>query len=151
MMGPAFVPALRFRWLTPVFDPFMAIALPDLRIKRDLAEALQPADSRSILDLPLLEIKRVLRPGGTFYTADFDRARNPILRLVFKAVRLLDGRRNTRTNAKGLLPKLMEEAGFTSVGEAARYATMLGEVSTFEAKKALPIDRSGHLDTKEDR
>jgi SAM-dependent methyltransferase len=220
-MAHSFIPALRFHWLTPVFDPFIARALPDLRIKADLVEHLQLADSSSILDfgcgsgtlalmikrqyplarvrgldvdarilararrkavaspceLPfdryggsrfpyasdsfdavvtslafhhlddqrkraaLREINRVLKPGGALHVADFDRARNPVLGLIFEAVRLLDGRRNTRANAKGLLPKLIEQAGFTSVEKVARYETALGEVSTLEARKPLPGDR----------
>jgi ubiquinone/menaquinone biosynthesis C-methylase UbiE len=219
-MKRAFIPALRFRWLTPVFDPFMAFAFPDLRIKRDLVVRVMQPGAERVLDfgcgtgtlalmikgrypqalvrgldidsrilrrarqkafkrsltisfdryggsffpygarsfdcvitsfvfhhlsdkqkrIALLEVKRVLRPGGFLFIADFDRSRNPFLRLVFAAVRLLDGRRNTRANAWGLIPKLTEEAGFEAVTEVTHWATLVGEVSCIKAEK-LEMDR----------
>jgi ubiquinone/menaquinone biosynthesis C-methylase UbiE len=77
----------------------------------------------------LREIRRVLRPEGEFYLVDFDRSKNPLLRLVFSAVRLLDGRRQTRANASGLLRPMVVAAGFARVEELVRYRTVIGEVT----------------------
>jgi len=49
-MGGSFVPALRFRALTPLFDPFMAVALPDREIKGRLVEQANLGGAASVLD-----------------------------------------------------------------------------------------------------
>lgn len=48
--GASFIPALRFRALTPLFDPFMAIILPDGEIKRRLLARVHLSDTARILD-----------------------------------------------------------------------------------------------------
>jgi len=77
----------------------------------------------------LLELARVLRASGELYLADLDRPRRLSGRLVFGAVRLLDGRRNTRANAAGELPVFVARAGFHNVREISRLPVVLGEVS----------------------
>ena len=49
-MGYPFVPALRFHWLTPVYNPLMSFSLPDIQIKRDLIARLRPESADRILD-----------------------------------------------------------------------------------------------------
>lgn len=60
----------------------------------------------------LREIKRVLRPDGRLLIADYGRPPDPVMRIAFLYVQLLDGFANTRQHAAGELPRLIGNAGF---------------------------------------
>ena len=83
----------------------------------------------------LREIFRVLKSGGELHVADWGRAANPLMRIAFLGIQLLDGFPNTSDNVKGLLPPLMREAGFADVAETRRYSTMFGTLSLYRALK----------------
>ena len=74
----------------------------------------------------LEDLRRVLRPGGAVHIADFGRPATPLVRATFLAVQLLDGFETTRDHAAGLLPALMQEAGFADVHRYARRRTLWG-------------------------
>ena len=76
---------------------------------------------------------RVLKPGGELHVADWGRAANPLMRVAFYAIQLLDGFENTADNVKGLLPELMRGAGFVGVAETRRFSTMWGTLSLYRA------------------
>jgi len=75
----------------------------------------------------------VLRPGGTFILADWGRGQNIWMRSMFLLVRLLDGFETTRDNARGYLPKIMRESGFSKVDKLAVMATPLGTIDILQA------------------
>ena len=50
-------------------------------------------------------------------------------------VQLLDGFDNTRDNVQGQLPALFERAGFRHVCEVRTFATALGTLSLYRARK----------------
>ncbi len=81
------------------------------------------------------EAWRVLRPGGSFHVADWGRAANPLMRLAFHGIQLLDGYPTTADNVAGRLPGLMLEAGFVSAWELDRYSTIFGTMSLYRADK----------------
>lgn len=83
----------------------------------------------------LEEIRRVLKPGGRFVLADWGRQRNPLLRAGFFLVQLLDGFETTRGNAQGLVPGMIEDAGFDGLFEAASMLTPLGRITYWSAQK----------------
>lgn len=85
--------------------------------------------------LALSEIHRVLKPGGRFVLADWGRQRNPLLRAGFFLVQLLDGFETTRSNARGMVPGLIEEAGFQGLREADHMVTPLGKITYWAAQK----------------
>jgi SAM-dependent methyltransferase len=209
-----YVPALRFRLLTRLFDPILALTLPegerkarlvaqaDLRpghrvldlgagtgtlalmleqaqpearvvgidgdpeilglARRKVAEAGRQVQFVEALadDLPfptgsfdrvvsslvfhhldratkgraLAEARRVLRPGATLHILDWGKAQDPLMRLAYLTVQLLDGFATTADNVRGDLVPLMEEAGFVQVRETERRRTAFGTLSLYRAE-----------------
>lgn len=74
-----------------------------------------------------------LRPGGELHVADFGAQKSPLMRFAFRQIQVLDGQNNTQANADGLLPQLMEEAGFVSVRENMVIPTPSGSISLYSA------------------
>lgn len=83
----------------------------------------------------LAEAFRVLRPGGELHVADWGQAANPLMRLAFYGIQLLDGFPNTADNVEGRLPGLIRDAGFGGVAETARLSTMWGTLSLYRAQR----------------
>ena len=81
------------------------------------------------------EIERVLKPGGELHLADWGKAQNIFMRSVFFLVQLLDGFETTRDSIQGRLPAFIKEAGFRDVRQTAEFATPLGTISLYSAKK----------------
>ena len=84
-----------------------------------------------------VELARVLKPGGELHIADWGQAQNPLMRIAFYGIQLLDGFDNTVDNVNGLLPSLMQEAGFSDVSETRRFATMWGTLSLYRARRPV--------------
>jgi ubiquinone/menaquinone biosynthesis C-methylase UbiE len=81
----------------------------------------------------LREVRRVLRPGAVLHVADWGKAANPLMRVLFYIVQLLDGFETTADNVEGRLPQFMRECGFVDVAETRRFATPLGTISLYRA------------------
>lgn len=81
------------------------------------------------------EAHRVLKPGGRLHVADWGRAANPLMRLAFHGIQLLDGYTTTADNVAGKLPDYMRDAGFRDARETGRYSTMFGTMSLYSAAK----------------
>lgn len=82
-----------------------------------------------------LEIARVLRPGGQIHVADWTRPRHLLTRSGFALVRLLDGFENTRDNATGSLPAILEGGGLGQISETARFRTAFGELGLLSGRR----------------
>ena len=74
------------------------------------------------------EIKRVLKPGGEFHIADWGKPSSYFMRLNSRLIQLLDGFETTADNFNGLIPQLMEQAGFGKIEETNHFNTLFGTI-----------------------
>jgi ubiquinone/menaquinone biosynthesis C-methylase UbiE len=77
----------------------------------------------------------LLKPGGELHIADWGRPRDPLQRLAFLSVQLLDGFETTQDSVKGIIPQLMKRAGFTAVEETRRDRTLYGTHSLYRGQR----------------
>lgn len=83
----------------------------------------------------LKEVLRVLNKNGQLHIADFGRSESRMQRALFNIIRSFDGFKSTSANAKGLLPKLILDAGFENAVIKKRFKTIFGEVQIISAGK----------------
>jgi ubiquinone/menaquinone biosynthesis C-methylase UbiE len=74
------------------------------------------------------EIRRVLRLGGRLLIADWGRAQDPLMRMLFLNIQILDGFSNTASNVAGRLPEFLRDAGLKRVSVVDRMRTPLGTI-----------------------
>jgi ubiquinone/menaquinone biosynthesis C-methylase UbiE len=74
------------------------------------------------------EIFRVLRHGGRLLMADWGRPQDPLMRMTFLSVQMLDGFRTTTSNVTGRIPEMLREAGLTRVSVLDRMRTPVGTI-----------------------
>ncbi len=82
------------------------------------------------------EIHRLLVPGGELHVADWGCPENVAMSAAFLVVQLLDGFSTTADHRRGLLPTLMQEAGFREVEVTRHVNTPCGTLSLFRAVRA---------------
>jgi ubiquinone/menaquinone biosynthesis C-methylase UbiE len=81
----------------------------------------------------LAAIHETLQPGGSLHVADYGLQRTAKMRKRFRLVQKGDGFDNTEPNAQGVLPELMADVGFGSVGETHVFETVSGSISIYRA------------------
>lgn len=86
----------------------------------------------------LLDVRRVLRPGGRLHVADWGRPATPLLRAGFLVLQLLDGFEGTRDHAAGRLPDLLRDTGFEDVRRYRRLRTVWGSLELLAGR--APVD-----------
>lgn len=82
----------------------------------------------------LLEIRRVLKPGGALHIADWGKPANFLMKLASMPIEWLDGA-TTRDSFQGKLPGLMAETGFSRIVETANFGTVFGTLRLHRAEK----------------
>ena len=93
--------------------------------------------------VPLAEKRRLLaamldwlRPGGALFIADYGLQPGFAMRLAFRlTVQLIDGRADTQPNADGVLPVLIEQAGFRNQVILDAFDTATGRIEIIRAEK----------------
>ena len=70
------------------------------------------------------------------HIADWGKAQNLLMRLAFLSIQFLDGFATTTDNVNGLLPQLIDSAGFIKVSETFSYMTVYGTLSLYQASVA---------------
>lgn len=76
---------------------------------------------------------QLLKPVGELHVADWGRPQGFLQRLAFLPVQFLDGFETTRDSVGGILPQLMEGAGFEAVEETQREPTLFGVLSIYRS------------------
>lgn len=121
--------------LTITFDQGMAFELPYLvgAFDRVLSSLMFHHLATENKYRAMREVLRVLRPAGEFHLADIGKPHNALMSLIS----LIVGRLEKATdNVRGLLPKMLRDAGFDQVEELRRFTTPYGTVSLYRARKA---------------
>lgn len=115
---------------------------------RDLASLIErPADkvisSLVFHQTPLAEkraglqaMHKSLKDSGEIHIADYGLQRTALMRTLFKQVQHLDGFENTTPNAEGILPTLMQQAGFIGAEERQVISTPTGSISLYGARRS---------------
>lgn len=113
--GSATRPPFEARTFDRVFASLMLHHLPP----KEKMRALQAA-------------RHLLRNQGEIHIADWGKAQNGLMRAAFLPVQLLDGFKPTADHVRGLLPRYLEDAGFSSVQETHSEMTFLGTLSLYQ-------------------
>jgi len=81
-----------------------------------------------------------LRPGGRLLIADYGLQPTRAMRLAFRAtVQLIDGKDDTQPNADGILPRLIQEAGFLDIEMLDGVNTSTGRIDIIGASKPTEL------------
>jgi ubiquinone/menaquinone biosynthesis C-methylase UbiE len=137
----------------------MATAGLEVQLDQDFASALPYATasfdrvlsslffhhlSDKVKDQAMLEVRRVLCPGGEFHIADWGKPTSSAMRLAFFGIQMLDGFATTRASVMGLLPELLSLAGFETVELTRNYSTLFGMLSLYRARKPRTGEETNH-------
>ena len=82
----------------------------------------------------LAEVKRVLKPGGSFHVVDWGPPHDPIMSAAFFVTQAIDGFDRTADHRAGRLPAFLAAAGFDEVESYERMRTGFGSLDLFAAQ-----------------
>ena len=112
-------------------DAHFAKPAPDKIISSLVLHQVPLLEKQRILE----EIYQALKPGGFVHIADYGQQKG-LMRFLFRAtVQALDGVEDTQPNADGIVPQLLNDAGFADVVEVERIPTPTGTISIYRTYK----------------
>lgn len=82
----------------------------------------------------LMEVRRVLKPGGEFHVADWGAPQNALMKLASQGIVLLDGT-TTKDNFAGKFPEFIGQTGFEDVEEVRHFNSLFGTIRLHKAYK----------------
>ena len=80
----------------------------------------------------LKEVLRVLKKNGELHIADMGKPQNLLMRLPSVVMRRLE---ETEDNVKGLIPRMLKNAGFNQVAETSKLMTIFGTIALYKGSK----------------
>ena len=87
----------------------------------------------------LAAMHNMLGGVGKLFIADYGKQHHWSMRVAFRlTVQAVDGVRDTRPNAEGCLPAMMQAAGFADVREHGAIHTLTGSISLYLASAGVP-------------
>lgn len=78
-----------------------------------------------------------LKPGGKFIVADWGKAQNLLMRMLFLILQVVDNFKTTTANVEGKLPVFISSVGFERVKTVGHQPTCLGTLAYYTAQKPL--------------
>ncbi len=119
-------------WREGFFDTAAALEVGQVdKVVSSLVFHQVPLDGKKAL---LSVIHSTLAAGGELHIGDYGLQRTRLMRTLFRrTVQSIDGIEDTQPNADGVLPELMQEAGFDRVLERAVIPTVTGSISLYVA------------------
>ncbi len=81
----------------------------------------------------LTAVRETLATSGELHILDWGQAQDPLMRVMFFLVQLLDGFATTTDSVRGRLLALASESGFAEVEETHRARTILGTLALYKA------------------
>jgi len=85
----------------------------------------------------LVELVRVLKPGGRLHVADWGKPSDPLMAAAVLPVRAFDGFDVTADNVGGALPAMFERSGLEHVRVRRELRTPLGTIALYEGRKPV--------------
>jgi ubiquinone/menaquinone biosynthesis C-methylase UbiE len=82
----------------------------------------------------MAEVRRVLKPGGSFQIADWGAPHGPAMSAVFYVSQAIDGFDRTADHRAGRIPAMLDEAGFDPVERYGRLRTAFGSLELLSSK-----------------
>jgi ubiquinone/menaquinone biosynthesis C-methylase UbiE len=81
----------------------------------------------------LAEAWTLLRPGGRLLICDYGIQPTVAMRTAFLLIQVIDGFEATAPNAAGILPRLIDDAGFLNIAEDFALSTVTGRLAIYSA------------------
>ncbi|MGH9843832.1 MAG: class I SAM-dependent methyltransferase [Blastocatellia bacterium] len=82
----------------------------------------------------LVEVRRILKPGGKFHVADWGLPQNALMKIASQGIVLLDGA-TAKDNFAGQLPEFIRQSGFEGVEEMQHFNSLFGTIRLHKAHK----------------